>query len=372
MEKHRVRLTVGGDSLDYNGETATSAADITTFKIVINSTLSTKDAKMMMMDIKNYYLGTPLPKYEYMRLPISILSEEIIEKYHLTRLAVDGWVNLEIRKVMYGFKQAGILGNQLLQKRLKPFGYHPAIHTPGIWLHTKKPTAFSLVVDDFEVKYVTDSDAHHLRNALLSNYGITTDWGGTVYSGITLKWDYNKLTCDISMPGYVNNVLNKFQHDNPRKPQHTPSKYVSPVYGAKMQYATQDDTPLLSTKQCTTIQKSTGSALYYSRAVDPTLLMPLNYIATEKTTATEKTQTTTSQLLDYLATHPDATICFYASDMILYIHSDASYLSVSKARSRLGGLFYLGYNSPNEYKLNGSILNVSSVIKNVVASAAES
>jgi hypothetical protein len=76
--------------------------------------------------------------------------------------------------------------------------------------------------------------------------------------------------------------------------------------------------------------------------------------------------------LDYLATHPDANICFHASDMILHIHSDASYLSVSKARNRLGGLFYLGYNPPNENKSNGSILNVASVIKNIVASAAES
>jgi hypothetical protein len=76
--------------------------------------------------------------------------------------------------------------------------------------------------------------------------------------------------------------------------------------------------------------------------------------------------------LDYLASHPDAKIRFHASDMILHIHSDASYLSVSKARIHLGGLFYLGYNPPNQNKLNGSILNVASVIKNVVASAAES
>jgi hypothetical protein len=85
-EKHRVRITVGGDRLNYNGETATPTADITTFKILINSTLSTKDAKMMMMDIKNYYFGTPLPTYEYMRLSISILPDEIIKKYHLTSL----------------------------------------------------------------------------------------------------------------------------------------------------------------------------------------------------------------------------------------------------------------------------------------------
>jgi hypothetical protein len=58
--------------------------------------------------------------------------------------------------------------------------------------------------------------------------------------------------------------------------------------------------------------------------------------------------------------------------MILHIHSDASYLSVSNARSRLGGRFFLGNESPKQDKLNGSILNVASVIKNVVASAAES
>jgi hypothetical protein len=94
--------------------------------------------------------------YEYMRLPISILPDEIIEKYGLKKLAVESWVYLEIRKGMYGLKQAGILANQLLQKRLKPFGYHPSQHTPGIWLHTTKPTAFSLVVDDFAVKYVAE------------------------------------------------------------------------------------------------------------------------------------------------------------------------------------------------------------------------
>jgi hypothetical protein len=104
---------VGGDRLDYNGETATSTADITTFKISIKSTLSTKDAEMMMMDIKKYYLCTPLPTYEYMHLPISILPDNIVEKYHLTRRAVDGWVYLEIQNGMCDLKQAGILVNQL-------------------------------------------------------------------------------------------------------------------------------------------------------------------------------------------------------------------------------------------------------------------
>jgi hypothetical protein len=189
---------------------------------------------------------------------------------------------------------------------------------------------------------------------------------------MSLKWDYKNRTCDISMPGYVSNVLSKFQHDAPKHPQHTPSKYVTPMYGAKTQYTTKDETPPLTAKQFLTIKKVMGSVLYYAKAVDPTVLMPLNDIATEQAKATEKTQAATNQLLDYFATHPDATIRYHASDMILHIHSDASYLSVSNARSRLGGLFFCGDKYPQEDNLNGSILNVASVIKNVVASAAES
>jgi hypothetical protein len=79
-EKERVRLTVGGDKLDYSGDIATSTADITTFKILINRTLSTEDAAMMMMDIKNYYLGTPLPRFEYMKMLFSRLPEKIVQK----------------------------------------------------------------------------------------------------------------------------------------------------------------------------------------------------------------------------------------------------------------------------------------------------
>jgi hypothetical protein len=77
---------------------------------------------------------------------------------------------IEIRKGMYGLKQAGLLANQLLQTRLAPFGYYPARHTPGLWLHKTRPIAFSLVVDDFAVKYVGKQHADHLINALLKSY----------------------------------------------------------------------------------------------------------------------------------------------------------------------------------------------------------
>jgi hypothetical protein len=78
-EKERVPLTVGGNILDYSGDVATSTADIATFKILINSILSTKDAAMMMIVIKNCYLSTPLPRFEYTKMMLSRFPEDIIQ-----------------------------------------------------------------------------------------------------------------------------------------------------------------------------------------------------------------------------------------------------------------------------------------------------
>jgi hypothetical protein len=84
---------------------------------------------MMMEDIKNYYHGTPLPRFEYMKMLLSRFPEEIIQKYNLNALAVDVWVYIKIRKGMYGLKHTGLLTNQLLRNLLAPFGYYPARDT---------------------------------------------------------------------------------------------------------------------------------------------------------------------------------------------------------------------------------------------------
>jgi hypothetical protein len=78
----------------------------------------------------------------------------------------------------------------------------------------------------------------------------------------------------------------------------------------------------------------------------------------------------TKQLLDYIATQEDAVITYKASDMILAVHSDASYLSEPKARSRAGGHFFLSaaVDAPPN---NGAILNIAHIIKHVMASATE-
>jgi hypothetical protein len=72
---------------------------------------------------------------------------------------------------------------------------------------------------------------------------------------MTLHCDYKNRTCDISMPGYIANVISKLQHDTPKHPQQTHSRYGIPVYGAKNQYATQDETPPLTEKSIVSTYK---------------------------------------------------------------------------------------------------------------------
>jgi hypothetical protein len=217
-ETHRTRLIVGGNLIEYPGDVSTPTADLTTTKVLLNSTLSTSGARFMTTDIKKIDLITPLDRFEYMRLSLALLPDEIVSQYNLLDIAIDGYVYLEICKGMYGLPQAGILASKRLTKHLATFGYYPTDQTPGLWRHKTHPIAFSLVVDDFGVKYVGRQNAEHLVAALKALYPVTTDWNGQLYCGLALQWDYATRTVDYSMPGYITAALHKFQHPTPLRP----------------------------------------------------------------------------------------------------------------------------------------------------------
>jgi hypothetical protein len=104
--------------------------------------------------------------------------------------------------------------------------------------------------------------------------------------------------------------------------------------------------------------------MYYGRAVDATLLVALSSIASAQAAPTELTLSLIKQLLDYVSTHPDAILTYERSDMVLAVDSDASYLSEAKARSRVGGHFYMSSDA-DEPPNNGAILNVSKIMTSV-------
>lgn len=366
----RVRCTAGGDKVDYPGDCSTKTTAMTTAKLLINSVLSSRNSRFCALDIKNFYLGTPMPwRYEYMRVALRDIPPEFIAAYALEDIAEHGSVLLEIRRGMYGLPHAGRIANDQLVNHLAKFGYRPTARTHGLWRHDTRDIKFCLCVDDFGVAYSNKQDVLHLLSALDELYEETTvDWTGETFLGMSIKWDYDARKASISMPGFVDKILAKAQHAPPKKPNHSPHHWNRPTFGKNLQLTpAHDSSPKLDKAKTTRYQMILGSLLFYARAVDPTILVALGTLASSQASPTEESERHLHFLLDYVASHPNSTITFGASDMKLRLHSDASYLSEPQARSRAGGHFFFGH----EEDRNSPVHTVSIILRNVVASAAE-
>ena len=111
-------------------------------------------------------------------MPINLIPAPIIEQCALKEKCKNGFIYMQIERGMYGLPQVGILANKILRKCLAPHGYHEVDHTLGLWQHKILPVQFTLVVDDFGVKYQGKKNAMHLINTLTETYGIDVDWKG--------------------------------------------------------------------------------------------------------------------------------------------------------------------------------------------------
>ena len=376
-DPYRVRLTVGGDKLHCDFDVGAPAASLLEAKILFNSVISTPGARFMSADIKDFFLLSEMSEYEYIRIPFKWIPEEIRQQYGLyDKVSPDNYVYCEVRKGMYGLKQAARLAFDRLVKKLAPHGYKPDRYAPGFWTHNTRPTVFTLCVDDFGIKYCSRDDADHLIKAIQSAYQCKIDWNGTNYLGMTLDWHYDKKYVDVSMPNYITKVLERLQHPKPARPQFSPQDWTKPTYGAKVQYApSPSSSPFLPASGVKEVQSTTGLLLYYARAVDYTMLTALQEIASEQAKPTEDTLKKCKRLLDYAATYPNAILRFHASDMILHVDTDAAYLVLPRARSRYAGFYYLSDKMSDYTKgtpmPNGAILVECRGLRNVVSSAAE-
>ncbi len=186
-DPNRVRITAGGNLINYPGELTTHTANIPAAKIMWNSVISTPGACYACFDLKNFYLGTPLDQYEYMHIPFALIPDHIIQQYKLYEKVKNGYIYMEIWQGIYGLLQVGILANKLLKERLLPYGYVEVANTPGLFKHKTQTIQFTLVVDDFGVKYVGKQHAKHLVENLKQYYTMAEDEEGSLYCGIALK-----------------------------------------------------------------------------------------------------------------------------------------------------------------------------------------
>ena len=137
-------------------------------------------------------LSTPLNRYEYLQIADTLIKDDNIQQYNLLPLIRNWIIYLDIHKGMCGLSQSGRLAKDLLTECLPFKVYFQCTQIPLIWIHKLYPILFSLVVENFGVKYVSKEHSDHLISDIKELYPVAEDWVGRLYYSITLNWDYRK------------------------------------------------------------------------------------------------------------------------------------------------------------------------------------
>jgi hypothetical protein len=210
-------------------------------------------------------------------------------------------------------------------------------------------------------------DIDHLLRTLTILYQVKVNWLGTKYLGMTIDIDRKARHVTLTMPNYVDKLLQRVR-PNGIKGASTPATYTPPNYSNPgAQKANIDESAPATETQKKLLQSVIGTLLYYSRAVDPSICTAVHELGSVQSKPTENDMLKMERLLQYMSTHRNNGIRFYASNMLLQSLSDASYLCRPRARFVFGCLHYLGERNA----INGPIACGSWMISCVVASVAE-
>ena len=131
---------------------------------------------------------------------------------------------------MYGIPQTRRITHYSLVQHLEPHGCLPLNNTLVIWTHDSLPINFTLVINDFGVKYSGKEHALHIKSALEAKYKVTPDWDVKLYVRISIKWDYVKGTVQLSMSGYVRVSLHQFQQEKAKREKDSPYPWALPQF----------------------------------------------------------------------------------------------------------------------------------------------
>ena len=109
-------------------------------KLLFNSTIPTKCAQFMTIDISNFYLISTLPRPEFVKIKLSNIPDKIIDGYNLRdKVTSTSGVYIVANKSMCGLPHAGLIANELLEKCPNKHGYRQSKLVPGLWRHNTRP-----------------------------------------------------------------------------------------------------------------------------------------------------------------------------------------------------------------------------------------
>ena len=377
----RVRGTFGGNNLDYPFATTSPVADRLLINIHQQSVLADRktgeDWRYMCADFKDYYLGSKLPRSEWLRISTKYMNEELL--YKLQDYIVAGTVLFEVVGSMYGHPSAGRIAYTDLVAHLAKHGYHQSRLIPCLFMSQDKSITFTLAVDDIGIKRKHNAgETLHLQKILAKPYSkwdVKFDLTGSQYNGQRLQWNYQKSDSTLikDVPAYMRQTAHELHPGEKLKKYATPSRYIAPTYGK------QETAPMQSTAAPTTaaetkyIQKVHGKLLYYAMQGDPSLEPAVIDVSKQLANPTQDTLNDAKRLLGYAAHNPNRGILYTASDMEYRIQTDASHHRDPGSKSMAGGIHYLSNTDDPPTKVNGATQTICKAINtSVCASAAES
>ena len=197
-------------------------------------------------------------------------------------------MHAEVRGGMYRFSQVGRLAYEDLKSHITIYGYNLVKFIPGLWKYKSNNVSFTLVVDDFGLKYTNIKWLNHFINALKSKYVIIINITGNLHIGVTLQWNYKDSKIHYSMPGYLLWLLQRLLHIKLKSNQDSFSPALHINYGEKKNAFEDKDLPILEKEGITIIQSIVGISLYFRQIIDNTILVVVNNIGSQQVKPAEK------------------------------------------------------------------------------------
>ena len=358
----RVRGTIGGDKLEFQGATSANTADYVIFKNIISATLHDvkyvdPNTRFINTDMVDFYLASPMEEAAYMMVLLKDIPMSIVNDYDLTKRARHGKVYFKVLLTMYGHPASGRLSNKLFFKTIESAGYYEDPIIPAIIKHKTLPTIGGLVVDDCGLKVRCKEHALHFIDAVEKVWKVKVNWNGDKFLGLNIKWDYDPInpTAKISNTTAIPDSQKRFFSDQKLKGCETPSIYTHYNYKGYTDEAKAPD-PIPVPEKTEFVQQFTGTYSHLARTVRYDLVPAVNSIAESQSAPTTQTLKDIDKLANYTARYPEAYLLFKATDMILRVHYDSSLKP--HARHKAGVVLYLS----NKNAAPEDIGNITEVI----------
>ena len=371
----RVRGTLGGNVITFDGPTSANTAEYPMINMILSAVLHDvkfvdPETRFINLDMVDYYLFSPMEKTAYMRHKLSDIPAVIVEEYGLAKYAIQGYINFEVVMSMYGHPASGRLANKLLMKTIEPEGYYEDRLVPCLIKHKTLPTIGTLVVDDLGLKVAGEANLMHIVHAIEKVWKVKINRLGNKFVGMDLKWDYNPLCPSLQKSSNVatQDGLKRFYPGEVLKGADAPSLFRFPIgRDGNPLPPPPPPTPLPSKTQF--IQQFAGTYSHQGRTTRPDIVHAVNEIALTQSAPNTDTVGGADHLANYLARYPEAYVEYKATDMILRVHYDSSLKS--EGRHRTGGILYHSNSDAKPEEIGNLIEAVSKSPPNRVASIAE-